>query len=157
MTSAVYSSYPSSKYCPPDFVIPTKEFYKSLISDLRSNAYSVLTDKNGLNMSENLYYLTSNYTKTSSFGFTFLYFQDGKVKLEDKDATKIGYGSKISIKYALSPPKVKLLFTDYEGNIKFNTSTTIKTDGNYFNGYLWRIGSKIYETNEIKQSFNKSE
>ena len=86
-----------------------------------------------------------------------MYFQDGKVKLEDKDATKIGYGSKISIKYALSPPKVKLLFPDYEGNIKFNTSTTIKTDGNYFNGYLWRIGSKIYETNEIKQSFNKSE
>ena len=156
MTNAVHSSYPSSKYCPPDFVIPTKEFYKSLISDLGSNAYSVLTDKNGLNMSENLYYLTSNYTKTSSFGFIFLYFEDGKVKLEDKDATKIGYGSKISIKCALSPPKVNLLFPDNEGNIKFNKSTTIKTDGNYFNGYLWRIGNKFYETNEIKHSFSKS-
>ena len=63
--SGVSSSYPSSGYC-PQFIIPSKEFYKSLISDLGSDAYSVLTNKDGLNMSESLYYLTSNKTSTSS-------------------------------------------------------------------------------------------
>ena len=154
MTSTVYSNYPSSKYCPTDFIIPTKEFYQSLLSDLGNDAYSILTDKNGLNMSENLYYLTSNFTSTSSFGFYFLYFENGKVKLEDKDATAIGYGTKISIKCALSPPDVKLVFPNLDGDIKLKTETNIQTDGAYFNGYLWKIQDKIYNTKTVKHSFS---
>ena len=107
-------------------------------------------------MSENLYYLTSNFTSTSSFGFYFLYFENGKVKLEDKDATAIGYGTKISIKCALSPPDVKLVFPNLDGDIKLKTETNIQTDGAYFNGYLWKIQDKIYNTKTVKHSFSYS-
>lgn len=154
--SMVSSSYPSSKYCPTDFKIPTKEFYSSLISALGTSAYSTLTKASGLNMSENLYYLTSNKTKTSTFSFIFLYFKNGKVLLEDLDATKIGYGTKISIKCALFPPSANFVFPDYEGDIKFKVATNIKTDGQYFNGYLWRIGTTKYNTSKIKHTFTKS-
>ena len=152
----VYSYYSSSDYCPPDFEIPTKEFYQSLISALGTSAYSTLTKKTGLNMSESFYYLTRNKTKTAPFSFIFLHFKDGKVLLEDLDATKIGYGTKIRIKCALFPPASNLVFPDYEGDIKLNVATNIKTDGKYFNGYLWRIGSKIYNTTKIKHKFTKS-
>ena len=152
----VYSSYSSSKYCPTDFEIPTKEFYQSLISALGTSAYSTLTKKTGLNMSESLYYLTRNKTKTAPFSFIFLHFKDGKVLLEDLDATKIGYGTKIRVKCALFPPSSNLVFPDYEGDIKLKVATNIKTDGKYFNGYLWRIGSKIYNTTKIKHKFTKS-
>ena len=152
----VYSYYSSSDYCPPDFEIPTKEFYQSLISALGTSAYSTLTKKTGLNMSESFYYLTRNKTKTAPFSFIFLHFKNGKVVLEDLDATKIGYGTKIRIKCALFPPASNLVFPDYEGDIKLNVATNIKTDGKYFNGYLWRIGSKIYNTTKIKHKFTKS-
>jgi hypothetical protein len=152
----VYSYYSSSDYCPPDFEIPTKEFYQSLISALGTSAYSTLTKKTGLNMSESFYYLTRNKTKTAPFSFIFLHFKNGKVLLEDLDATKIGYGTKIRIKCALFPPASNLVFPDYEGDIKLNVATNIKTDGKYFNGYLWRIGSKIYNTTKIKHKFTKS-
>ena len=152
----VYSYYSSSDYFPPDFEIPTKEFYQSLISALGTSAYSTLTKKTGLNMSESFYYLTRNKTKTAPFSFIFLHFKNGKVLLEDLDATKIGYGTKIRIKCALFPPASNLVFPDYEGDIKLNVATNIKTDGKYFNGYLWRIGSKIYNTTKIKHKFTKS-
>ena len=153
--SGVSSSYPSSGYCPQDFIIPSKEFYKSLISDLGSDAYSVLTNKDGLNMSESLYYLTSNKTSTSSFSFIFVYFENGKVKIGEKDATQIGYGRKMGIKCALSPPTVKLVY-DKEGDIEFNKTIKITTDGKYFNGYLWKIGDKKFESAIIQNSFVKS-
>jgi hypothetical protein len=107
-------------------------------------------------MSESFYYLTRNKTKTAPFSFIFLHFKNGKVLLEDLDATKIGYGTKIRIKCALFPPASNLVFPDYEGDIKLNVATNIKTDGKYFNGYLWRIGSKIYNTTKIKHKFTKS-
>ena len=156
MTSTVHSYYSSSQYCPTDFIIPSKEFFDSLLSDLGNDAYSILTDKNGLNMSESLYYLTSNKTQTSSFTFYFVYFENGKVKIEDKDATAIGYGTKISIKCALSPPGVKLIMPNSDGDIKLKTETNIKTDGAYFNGYLWKIENKIYKSKTVKHSFSHS-
>ena len=153
--AGVSSYYSNSIYCPQDFIIPSKEFYKSLISDLGSDAFSVLTNKDGLNMSENLYYLTSNKTSTSSYSFIFVYFENGKVKIGEKDGTKIGYGRNMSVKCALSPPAVKLVY-EKEGDLEFNKTIRITTDGKYFNGYLWKIGDQKFETAIIQNSFTKS-
>ena len=46
------SSYNNSKHCPTDFIIPKKEDYESIISQLGDRAYSILTDKNGFNMTK---------------------------------------------------------------------------------------------------------
>ena len=157
MTGTYYSYYSSSDYCPSDFIIPSMETYKSLISELGSKAYSILTDENGFNMKENLYYLTSNKTKTSSFSFYFMFIEDGKIKVEEKESGKIGGGTKINIRCMLSPPSaIKLLYPDYTGNIRYGVSTSIKTDGKYFNGYLWKIGKNKYYTETIKHSFTQS-
>ena len=149
----IVSYYSNSEYCPTDFQIPTKEFYQSLLSALGTGAYSILTKASGLNMSQSLYYLTSNKTKTSAFSFIFLYFKNGKVLLEDLDVRNLR--SQISIKCALFPPSSNLVFP-YEGDIKLNVATNIRTDGNYFNGYLWRIGASKYNTSKINHKFTKS-
>ena len=65
----------------------------------------------------------------------------------------------ISAKCALSQSAskfVNLVFPNNEEYINFNAVKNIKTNGKYFNGYLWRIGAKIYNTSQIKHKFTKS-
>ena len=152
------ANYPNNDYCPTDFEIPSVEYYKSLISALGNSAYTTLTKASGLNMNQSLYYLTSNKTKTSAYSFIFLHFKNGKVLLEDMNSRKIGVVL-ISAKCALSQSAskfVNLVFPNNEEYINFNAVKNIKTNGKYLNGYLWRIGAKIYNTSQIKHKFTKS-
>ena len=149
------SYYSSINYCPSDFIIPTKEIYESIISQLDSSAYSVLTNKDGFNMTEDTYYLTSNKPTTGTYTFIFMYLEDGKVKLGEKDINQITT-KKMNIRCVLSIPSTKILYPDYDGEIKYNYKTTIKTDGNYFNGYLWKVGNTKYTSSTIKPSFTQS-
>ena len=53
--------YTDSIYCPTNFLIPKKEELDAIINDLggKEEAYSTFTNNVGLNMEENIYYLTN--------------------------------------------------------------------------------------------------
>ena len=143
---SISSNYYDYNYCPTNYMIPIKEDYESLIKSLGKDAYKVLTDPKGLNMTENKYFLTKN--KTSSGNFYCMYLEGNKVKVSDFNLKTIP-SANLSINCELVPPKtVKFVFSD-PGDINYNTETTIKIDTKYANGYLWRINEKKYETNSI--------
>ena len=152
----ISNTYQSIDYCPTDFEIPTVENYKSLVSELGNTAYSVLTNKNGFNMSPNVYYLTRNASKTTSYTFQFLYVENGKIKIGELNARKIDK-NRINIKCIFNPPtKIIMNYNNNKRDITYNTTTTFSTTGQYFNGYLWRIDNKIYTTKTVSIRFEKS-
>ena len=51
--------YKDSDYCPKDFKIPKKEELEAVINGLGDQAYSTFTNTDGLNMKENIYYITN--------------------------------------------------------------------------------------------------
>ena len=152
---AIASYYSDKIYCPSDFVIPTKEFYESLISELGGKAYSILTDENGFNMTENIYYLTSNYTPTTDYTYIYMYIENGRITFGEKDPFTLG-SSKINLRCVFKPPITNIIYPNYKQDIEYNAETMLTTDGKYFNGYLWRIDEKIYDSYSPTLQFNKS-
>lgn len=135
-----YSVYESYESCPKDFEIPTKEDFESLISNLGSEAYSILTSPEGLNMTSTTYYVTK--TKTDTFNFYFMHLDGENIKVEDLKSTSVGC-RKIRIACILKPSKkAKILFSD--GEIKYNSASKISVDNKYLNGHLWRINNKKF-------------
>ena len=153
--SGLYEYYNYKGHCPTDFIFPSKEFYESLIAELGDKAYSVLTDKNGFNMSANVYYLTSNYTDTTRYNYYYMFIENGKVKVEEKDPRTFGY-TKIKIRCVFVPPYVNLTYPNNKTDIEYQGSTTITHNGQYFNGYLWRYNDEFHDTNSLTIKFNKS-
>ena len=153
----ISNSYYDSNYCPTNlnFYIPTKENYESLISGLGENAYSTLTNPDGFNLTEGKYFLTKN--KTSSGNFSCMYLDGKTVKVGDFNIKTINVAN-ISINCRLTPPTtVKLVYSGEFGEIEYNSASTIKTDNQYINGYIWRIGQKDYYKNSvISPRFTKS-
>lgn len=147
-----YSVYESYDYCPKDFEIPTKEDFESLISSLGSDAYSILTNPEGLGMTSSTYYVTRN--KTDTFNFYFMHLDGENIKVEDLLSTKLGTKN-IRKACILKPPKdAKILFSD--GDIKYNSSSQIKVDNKYLSGHLWRINKKFYNDSTINPIFTQS-
>ena len=142
-------------YCPTDFFFPTKEFYESLIKELGNKAYSVLTDINGFNMKENLYYLTSNYTETTKYTYYYMFIEKGKVKVEERDTRDIGYKN-ISIRCVFIPPYPNITYPNNKEDIEYQGSTIISHNSNYFKGILWRYNEKLYYSSSLTIKFNKS-
>ena len=151
---SIDSRYNYNEFCPQDFQFPTKEMFQSLINDLGKDAYSVLTDEKGFNMTNDTYYVTRNSSKW--YIYYFMHLDGKKVKLEEMDSRNIG-ARNINLRCIFSPPNVNLIYPDYKGDIKNNVSTTITTNGTYFNGYLWKVDEdQIYNTKSIKFISDKS-
>ena len=153
-----YSSYYSdSSYCATNFLIPTKEEYESLISSLGGKAYSTLTQANGFNLTENKYFLTKNKTNSGNFNYYFMYLDGKNVKISNFTISSIPK-DKISINCILSFPKTtKFLYDGDFGELEYGTSTTIKIDNNYINGYLWRVSQTVfYKSSSISPKFTQS-
>ena len=53
------SYFKDSEFCPDGFKIPLKEDFESVLKQLGDNAYSILTDPHGFNMTQRTYYLTN--------------------------------------------------------------------------------------------------
>ena len=146
-----------SDFCPIDFDVPTKEDFENLISNLGNNAYSILSDPNGLNMSAPKYYFTQNQTGTGFANYYLLHFDGEEVKIDDLDITKVGFNN-IFVLCLLRPPKTaKIIFPDSE-DFDYNISTYITTDNKYFNKHLWKISNddNYYKTSSINASFTQS-
>ena len=77
--------FQNSRYCPDNFAIVTKKELDAIISDLGSNAYSKFTDKNGLYMSENIYYLTNTKGSNGDYNKMFMILKNNDIKFEDMD------------------------------------------------------------------------
>ena len=148
------SYYNNSLYCPQDFIIPKKEDYESIISQLGDKAYSVFTDKNGFNMKKGLHYLsTTRGTKDTYFSFYVLYLNGNKIEISDM---KISTLPNITIRCILKYPETKIEYPGVESDFDLKTSYLIKNNGKYFNGYLWRIDDKLFDTKNVTYAFNIS-
>ena len=73
MDIATTGYYDDSKYCPENVIIPTKSDYESIISELGSNAYSIFTKADGLNLIKGNYYLTNTKGSNHEYSKLFLY------------------------------------------------------------------------------------
>ena len=147
------SSYNNSKHCPTDFIIPKKEDYESIISQLGDRAYSILTDKNGFNMTKGLYYLTTTRGYSDDwFGFYLMHLDGNIIKFSDMDSTS----TLVTIRCMLRVPEVKIFSPGIETDFDLKTSYLFKNNGKYFNGYLWRIDNTIFETQNFTYTFNYS-
>ena len=146
-----------SDYCPKDFDIPTKEDFENLISSLGNNAYSVLTNPEGLNISSSKYYFTQNQTGTGFSNYYLMHFDGEEPKIDDLDIVSIGFDN-ILVQCLLRPPKTaKIIFPDSE-DFDYNISTYITTDNIYFRKHLWKISNddNYYKTSSINIKFTQS-
>ena len=147
------SYYNNSDHCPPDFIIPRKEHYEEIISKLGKKAYSIFTDPNGFNMTKGLYYLTTTKGRAVEWFAFYLMYLDGKtIKFADMDSTR----TKIVVKCMLKVPDIEIFSPGIEAYYKLNTPYLFKSNGKYFNGYLWRIDDTIFHTQNFTYTFNYS-
>ena len=153
---SISANYYDYNYCPTNYIIPKKEDYESLISNLGNNSYTFLTDPKGFNMTENKYFLTKNKTSSGNYNFYCMYLEGNQVKIGDINIKTIP-STNLSINCKLVPPKsAKLVYSEL-GDIKYNSQPTIQLDNKYFNGHLWRIsGNKYYKNSVIKPKFTQS-
>ena len=150
------SRYNISQFCPPNFIIPYKEDYENIISKLGNNAYSTFTNENGFNMVKEKYYLTNTKGNTDTWYSFYLMHLDGeKFNISAFTTTNIG-SSNIVIKCILKVPETKIEFPGVVGDIDYNTPVLVKNNGNYFNGYLWKINDNFYDSNNFTYTFKRS-
>ena len=100
-------------FCPENFAILKKEELDSIISKLGSNAYSTFTDKNGLDMSEGIYYVT-NTKGTGDYNKMFMILKNNAIQFDDLDPASYIYNPSSSQKFhticKLNIQKLKLFF-----------------------------------------------
>ena len=154
--TVISDSYQNKDYCPTDFIIPTVNDYKSLLTELGTSSYSILTNKKGFNMPLNVYYLTTNNSKTDRFSYQLLYIQNGNVKIGEFNIRKLGK-NQINIRCIFNPPtNINLVLSNKKSELPLNTTISFSTNGKYFNGYLWKIDDKTYTNSLISMKFLKS-
>jgi len=152
ISSGTTALYADSTFCPTDFKIPIKSDYESLLSELGSNAYSVMTSPTGFNMQKGKYYLTNTKGETR-FNKIFLYIDGSSLKFIDEDPFKISGAVRCMLD--ISKAKVVLPFNDRDVN--FNEKITIQNSiSKYLNGYLWKIDENIYKSETFEHTFTKS-
>ena len=152
--------YTDSSYCPGegDFIIPKKEDYESVISQLGSNAYSTFTDPNGFNMEVKNYYLT-NTKGSKQYSKLFMYLDGTNIKFIDAEPNDINKDStkKAVCRCMLDLSKNNIIFPNNNGIFKLNQPTQIETSKEkYINGVLWKIEGSIYKSDSISVEFKKS-
>ena len=145
------SYYNNSKHCPPDFIIPRKEHYEEIISKLGKKAYEVFTDPNGFNMTQGYYLATTKGTAVEWFAFYLMYLDGKSIKFADMDASRT-----IILRCMLKVPDIKISSPGVETDYNLKTQYLFKSNGKYFNGYLWRIDDTIFHTQNFTYTFNNS-
>ena len=145
------SYYNNSKHCPPDFIIPRKEHYEEIISKLGKKAYEVFTDPNGFNMTQGYYLTTTKGTAVEWFAFYLMYLDGKSIKFADMDASR-----QIILRCMLKVPDIKISSPGVEADYNLKTQYLFKSNGKYFNGYLWRIDDTIFHTQNFTYTFNNS-
>ena len=152
--------YTDSSYCPGegDFIIPKKEDYISVISQLGSKAYSTFTDPNGFNMEVKNYYLT-NTKGSKQYSKLFMYLDGTNIKFIDAEPNDINKDStkKAVCRCMLDLSKNNIIFPKNNGIFKLNQQTQIKTSKEkYINGVIWKIEGSIYKSDSVSVEFKKS-
>ena len=152
--SAASYLYEDSKFCPPDFIIPKKEDYEAIITQLGADAYSTFTDPNGFNMETGKYYLTNTIGKGGSYNKFFMYLDGTNIKFIDAEPSKVNAVCRCML--VLSD--IKFVFPEIADAIELNQNedTLIQTSKEkYVKGFLWKIEDKTYATKTIKHKFTK--
>ena len=144
--------YVDSSYCPSDFKIPKKFDFESLISELGSDAYTVLTSQTGFNMEQGKYYLTNTRGETG-YNKIFMYLDGKSIKFIDAYPFSI-YGV---IRCMLDISNAKMIFPFDDRDVNLNEKIAVKNSiSKYLNGYLWKIDDNIYKKETIEYTFTKS-
>ena len=149
-----------SQYCPSEYVIVKKEDLEAIISDLGDKAYSTFTDKNGLAMSEGIYYNT-NTKGNGDYNKIFMILKDGEIKFEDFDPVEYVSNPLKTQKFhticKLDIPKVELVFPDDKRDFDYNSEIEIKVNNyDYFIAYLWKINDEIIKNKTVTSSLKVS-
>jgi len=145
--------YDDREYCPENFKIPTKSDYESIISELGSNAYSIFTKADGLNMTKGNYYLTNTKGSNHEYSKLFLYLDENSLQFIDKHPFHI----KGKIRCLLSLKEFKYTTSANNKDLDLNVKSVIKNNfSKYFLGYIWKIDEKIFKTETVEYSFSKS-
>ena len=138
--------FQNSRYCPENFAIVTKEELDTIIADLGSNAYSKFTDKNGLDMSENIYYLTNTKGSNGDYNKMFMILKNNDIQFEDMDPITYiitGSSQKFHTICKLNIPELKIVFPDNNRDFDYNTELQFKINFNgYFTDFIWKINDE---------------
>ena len=152
------SYFVDSRFCPEGFKIPLKKDFESVLEQLGKNAYSILTDPNGFNMTERTYYLTNTIGNKSFYSKYFMYLDGTKIKFLDSDTSSIigNLSQRAELRCMLDFSNITLEFPNNKGDLDINKIVSIKTNSKALNGYLWKIQNSIYTTETIQHTFSKS-
>ena len=150
------SSFNSNELCPKDFIVPYKEDYENLVSFLGNKAYSTLTDINGFNMTKGKLYVTNTKGNTHPYySFYMMYLDGNKIKFGNFSSSDY-WGGELIVRCILIIPESKIEFPGVIGDINYNKETLIKNNGEYFNGYLWKIDDVFYDSKNVTYTFDRS-
>ena len=145
--------FTDSFYCPSKYVIIKKEELESIISSLGDKAYSTFIDKNGLDMSEGIYYIT-NTKGDGDYNKIFMILKDNEIKFEDFDPVTYIINPSSTQKFhaicKLNISKVELVFPNDKRDFEYNTEIEIRVNS-YENliAYLWKINDDIIKKENV--------
>ena len=149
-----------SQYCPSEYVIVKKEDIEAIISNLGDNAYSTFTDKNGLAMSEGIYYNT-NTKGNGDYNKIFMILKDGEIKFEDFDPVDyvldIFRTQKFHTICKLDIPKIEINLPEDKRDFDYNSEIEITVNNyDYFIAYLWKVNDEIIKDKNAKLKLTES-
>ena len=149
-----------SQYCPSEYVIVKKEDLEAIISNLGDNAYSTFTDKNGLAMSEGIYYNT-NTKGNGDYNKIFMILKDGEIKFEDFDPVDyvldIFRTQKFHTICKLDIPKIEINLPEDKRDFDYNSEIEITVNNyDYFIAYLWKVNDEIIKDKNAKLKLTES-
>ena len=151
--------YIDSYYCPKDFVIIKKDELVTIINDLGDKAYSTFTDKNGLNMSENIYY-NINTKGNGEYNKIFMILKNNKIEFEDFDPYEYMISSKPPKFHTicrLNIPQIEIVFPENKRDFDYNTNIKLNIS---FNGflvdYIWKINDNLIKDESVTLTLRES-
>ena len=153
VTKSTSTLYNDTEYCPSRFKIPLQSDYESVISQLGKEAYNVLTDPNGFNMSNTEWYLTN--TRGDKNVKKIFFHLDGKNFKFEASEPSLAYDKKAVIRCIRDLSDLKLKPSN-EKELNIGEKVTIASNSISSNGFLWRIGNKIFEASSFEYSFTRS-
>ena len=146
--------FQNSRYCPENFAILAKDELESIISDLGSDAYSTFTDQNGLDMSENIYYLTNTKGSGGEYNKMFMILKNNAIQFEDIDPVSYiisGSPQKFHTICKLNIPEVKIVFPENKRDFDYNSELQLNINFNgYYKDFIWKINEQKIKDESAK-------
>ena len=153
VTMSTSGLYNDTEYCPSRFKVPVKADYESVISQLGDKAYDVLTDPDGFNMVPTERYLTNTIGDTVTEKI-FMYLDGKKVKFISSFPS-LAYDAIAVIRCVRDLSDLKLKVSN-EKELNIGEKVTVSTNSISSNGFLWKIGDKIFDTYSFEYTFTRS-